>query len=112
MRVLLNVPGETMTLRASWDILYDGNNQAVAVFHHEKARGAAEHLAKVRGCLLSPHEPAMLELIQALADTWTNDCQFIPCETEAASELGSKLSRLAAQATQLLAKIEGGQSGR
>ena len=110
MRVLANVPGETMTLRATWDVLYDGNNQAVALFHHEKARGAAEHLASVRGCLLGPHEPEMLELIQALADTWTNDCQFIPCDTEAATELGSKLQGLAERAAALLAKIEGGEA--
>lgn len=52
--------------------------------------------------------PEMYELIQMLVRTWENDCQFIPCDTEAASELSNKLARLAAQAVPLLAKIEGG----
>ena len=53
--------------------------------------------------------PEVLEFVQQVANTWLNDCQFIPCDTEAAYEVGSKLSRLAAQATQLMAKIEGGE---
>lgn len=52
--------------------------------------------------------PEMRELIQALACTWLDDCQFIPCDTEAATELRSKLAVLAAQANQLLGKVEGG----
>lgn len=52
--------------------------------------------------------PEMLELIQNVARTWEDDCQFIPCDTEAASALSNKLARLAAQAAPLLAKIEGG----
>jgi len=51
-------------------------------------------------------ENQMLELIQALADTWTNDCQFIPCDTEAAYAIGSKLQGLAGRATALLATME------
>jgi hypothetical protein len=53
--------------------------------------------------------PEMLELIQSLARTWEDDCRFIPCDTEAASELSNKLARLAAQATQLLGRVDGGE---
>jgi hypothetical protein len=52
--------------------------------------------------------PEMLEFVRQVANTWLNDCQFIPCDTEAASELSNKLARLAALAAPLLAKIEGG----
>lgn len=53
--------------------------------------------------------PEMLELIQSLARTWEDDCRFIPCDTEAASELSNKLARLAAQATQLLGRVDGSE---
>jgi hypothetical protein len=51
--------------------------------------------------------PEMLEFVQQVANTWLNDCQFIPCDTEAAHALATKMAGLAAQASQLLAKIEG-----
>lgn len=52
--------------------------------------------------------PEMYELIQTVARTWEDDCQFIPCDTEAASALSDRLARLAGQATQLLDRIERG----
>jgi hypothetical protein len=52
--------------------------------------------------------PKMYELLQTVARTWEDDCQFIPCDTEAASALSGRLARLAGQATQLLDRIERG----
>lgn len=52
--------------------------------------------------------PEMYELLQTVARTWEDDCQFIPCDTEAASALSGRLARLAGQATQLLDGIERG----
>ena len=52
--------------------------------------------------------PEMLEFVQQVVNLWWEDCQFIPCDTEAAHALATKMAGLAAQASQLLAKIEGG----
>ena len=54
--------------------------------------------------------PKMYELLQTVARTWEDDCQFILCDTEAASALSGRLAHLAGQAAQLLAKVEGGEA--
>jgi len=99
MKITPNVPTNAFTLKAqaTWNVLFDDNNKAVAIFSTKSRLADVAIMAS-----------EMYELIQMLVRTWEDDCQFIPCDTEAAFELSNKLARLAAQAAPMLAKIEGG----
>ena len=77
----------------------------VAHFTH---RDRCLHCERKHAATIQENE--ILEFVQQVANTWLNDCQFIPCDTEAACEIGSKLQGLAERAAALLAKIEGGEA--
>lgn len=95
------------------------NNNGYSIWRvTHRASSASRTIAEVVGdsaetetnARLIAAAPEMYELIQTVARTWENDCQFIPCDTEAASALSGRLARLAGQAAQLLDKIEGGEA--
>lgn len=100
-------PGPWKVVTSWCDHMVEGPNGEAIIWQDGPYDTPTIKLANAR---LIAAAPEMFELIQTVARTWEEDCQFIPCDTEAASALSGRLARLAGQATQLLAKIEGGEA--
>ena len=96
MKITPNVPTDAFSLKASatWDVLFDDNNKAVAIFSR-----------KSRLAELAMIAPDMYELIQALA-TSTESGYASPMSEAALLDI---LHQLQGQAKQLLTQIEGGE---
>ncbi len=100
-----HTPGPWKVVTSWYDYSVEGPNGEEIIWQDGPYQTPTIKLSDAR---LIAAAPEMYELIQMLVRTWEDDCQFIPCDTEAASELSYKLARLATQAVPLLAKIEGG----
>lgn len=94
MKITHNVPTAAFTLKASatWDVLFDDNNKAVAIFSR-----------KSRLAELAMIAPDMYELLDQMVAA-TNDT----ANMMSAAYLAETLRDLSSQARQLMAKMQGG----
>jgi hypothetical protein len=95
MKITPNVPTNAFTLKAqaTWNVLFDDNNKAVAIFSTKSRLADVAIMA-----------PEMYELLTRVA-TSTNSGYG---SMMSAATLADTLRDLSSQAKQLLAKIEGG----
>ncbi len=95
MKITPNVPTNAFTLKAqaTWNVLFDDNNKAVAIFSTKSRLADVAIMA-----------PEMYELLTRVA-TSTNSGYG---SMMSAAALADTLRDLSSQAKQLMAKIEGG----
>lgn len=96
MKITPNVPTNAFTLKAqaTWNVLFDDNNKAVAIFSTKSRLADVAIMA-----------PEMYELLTRVATSTNSGYGSVM----SAAALADTLRDLSSQAKQLLAKIEGGK---